>query len=378
VVHNTDQRTNGLAQLLAHYCIGVRPGDWVLIRADVLALPLVEKVVEHVLAEDGHPTVQILADSLDEVMLRHASDEQLAWLSPVDHLLAEKVDARITIRAPHNTRLLSGVDPSKQRVQQNAQRPISQTLMQRSAAGEHRWALTVFPCEAYAQEADMSLRDYADFVYAATYADQPDPVACWRRVHERQQRLVDWLEGKSEVKVRGPHVDLSLSIAGRTFINSDGKRNMPSGEIFTGPVEDSVEGWIRFTYPALRGGREVDGVEFTFERGKVVRASAAKNEAYLLSQLDSDEGARYLGEFAVGTNDQIQRFTKNILFDEKIGGTLHVAVGAGYPETGSRNRSGVHWDFICDMRRDSEIWVDGELFYQNGKFSEQITGEGRP
>jgi aminopeptidase len=169
-------------------------------------------------------------------------------------------------------------------------------------------------------------------------------------------------------------VDLTLSIAERTFINSDGKRNMPSGEIFTGPVEESVEGWIKFSYPALRGGREVDGVEFVFEQGRVVRASASKNEAYLLSQLDSDAGARYLGEFAVGTNDQIQRFTKNILFDEKIGGTLHVAVGAGYPETGSHNRSSVHWDFICDMRQDSEIWVDGELFYKNGKFSEQIFG----
>jgi aminopeptidase len=168
--------------------------------------------------------------------------------------------------------------------------------------------------------------------------------------------------------VRGPHIDLTLSIAGRTFINSDGRRNMPSGEIFTGPVEDSVNGWVRFTYPALRGGREVDGVEFRFADGKVVSATAAKNEEYLLSQLDSDVGARYLGEFAIGTNYKIQRFTKSILYDEKIGGTLHMAVGSGYPETGSRNQSAVHWDFICDMRHESEIWVDGELFYRNGQF----------
>ena len=187
-------------------------------------------------------------------------------------------------------------------------------------------------------------------------------------MHDRQQQLVDWLKGKDRVHVRGPHIDLTLSIAGRTFINSDGKRNMPSGEIFTGPVEDSVNGWVRFTYPAIRGGREVEGVEFEFVDGKVVRASADKNEEYLISQLDSDEGARYLGEFAVGTNYQIQRFTKSILFDEKIGGTVHMAVGAGYPETGSRNRSSVHWDFICDMREDSEILVDGELFYRNGEF----------
>jgi aminopeptidase len=369
-----DIRSDRLARLLTDYCVEVRSGDWVLIRADLLGLPLVQQVVERVLAAGGHPTVQLLADTLDETMLQHASDEQLSWLSPVDQLLAERVDARIMIRAPGNTRSLSGVAPERQRTLQNAQRPISQTYMQRAAEGKHRWALSVFPCEAYAQEADMSLREYADFVYAATYADQDDPAACWHHVHERQQRLVDWLAGKSQVVARGPNVDLTLSIAGRSFINSDGKRNMPSGEVFTGPIEDSVEGWIKFSYPALRGGREVDNVEFIFEQGKVVRASAGKNEAYLLSQLDSDAGSRYLGEFAIGTNDQIQRFTKNILFDEKIGGTLHVAVGAGYPETGSRNRSSVHWDFICDMRHDSEIWVDGELFYKNGKFSEPILG----
>lgn len=369
-----DIRLDRLASLLTGYCVETRPGDWVLIRADLLGLPLVEQVVEHVLAAGGNATVQLLADTLDEALLRHASDEQLSWLSPVDQLLAERVDARIMIRAPGNTRALSGIAPERQRILQNAQRPLSQTYMQRAAAGTHRWALTVYPCAAYAQEADMSLREYADFVYAATYADQDDPAACWRGVHHRQQRLVDWLAGKSQVVARGPNVDLTLSIAGRSFVNSDGKRNMPSGEVFTGPVEESVNGWIKFSYPALRGGREVDGVEFVFAQGRVVQASAGKNEAYLLSQLDSDEGARYLGEFAIGTNDRIQRFTKNILFDEKIGGTLHVAIGAGYPETGSRNRSSVHWDFICDMRRDSEIWVDGELFYRNGEFSAQILG----
>jgi aminopeptidase len=369
-----DIRRDRLAHLLTSYCVAVQPRDWVLVRADVAALPLVERVVEHVLRAGGNPTVQLSAESLDEITLAHAGDEQLSWLSPVDQLLAERVDARITIRAAGNTRALSGVDPERQRIQQNAQRPLAQTLMQRAAEGAHHWTLTVYPCEAYAQEADMSLRAYADFVYAATYADQEDPVACWHKVRDRQQHLVDWLAGKSEVVARGPNIDLTLSIAGRTFVNSDGKRNMPSGEIFTGPVEDSANGWIKFSYPALRGGREVDGVELVFAEGKVVEAKATKNEVYLLSQLDSDPGARYLGEFAVGTNDQIQRFTKNILFDEKIGGTLHVAVGAGYPETGSRNRSSVHWDFICDMRQDSEIWVDGELFYRNGAFAPHILG----
>lgn len=367
-----DARTARLAQLLVEYCTAVRPGDWVLVRSDLPGLPLAEQVVEQVLAAGGHPTVQLWSETLDEIVLKHARDEQLRWLSPVDDMLAQRVDARIVIRAAANTRSLSGVNPARQQILQNTQRAVTQAYMQRAAAGIHRYCLTIFPCHAYAQEADMSLAEYTDFVYSATYADQPDPAACWRAVHDRQQGLVDWLIGKSQVSVQGPNVDLKLSIAGRSFVNSDGKRNMPSGEIFTGPVEDSVEGWIKFAYPALRGGREVENVELVFEQGRVVHARAGKNEAYLLSQLDSDAGARYLGEFALGTNEQIQRFTKNILFDEKIGGTMHIAIGAGYPETGSRNRSSVHWDFICDMRHDSEIRVDGELFYQNGKFCDGI------
>ena len=301
-------------------------------------------------------------------ILRSASENQLAWISPLDEVMAEDLDVRIVIRGASNTRGLTGVAPERQQIYQNARRTSMRTYMQRTAEGTHRWVVTLFPCPAYAQEADMSVHEYEDFVYGATYADQPDPVSCWQEVHDRQQKLVEWLKGKENVHVRGPNIDLTLSIAGRTFINSDGKRNMPSGEIFTGPVEDSVNGWVRFTYPAIRGGREVDGVEFEFVDGKVVRASAAKNEDYLISQLDSDEGARYLGEFALGANYQIQRFTKSILFDEKIGGTIHMAVGSGYPETGSKNVSSVHWDFICDMRQDSEILVDDELFYRNGQF----------
>ena len=363
-----DPRTASLAKLLVDYCIEVRPGDWVLINGDLLALPLVELVVEEVLRAGGHPTASLHADSMDETTLRTASDEQLQWVSPADQLMADQLDARISIRASTNTRSLTGIGPDRQRIQQNARRSLTQTYMRRSAEGSHRWCATIYPCEAFAQEADMSLREYTDFVYAATYADRTDPVAAWRAVGARQQRLVDWLAGKSEVIARGPNLDLKLSVAGRTFINSDGKRNMPSGEIFTGPIEESAEGWVRFSYPALRGGREVEGVEFVFEQGKIVHASARKNEAYLLSQLDSDPGARYLGEFAIGTNDQIRRFTKNILFDEKIGGTIHMAVGSGYPETGSKNHSSIHWDFICDMRQDSEILVDGELVYRNGEF----------
>jgi aminopeptidase len=363
-----DPRVEKLADLLVNYCVEIQPGEWVLVNGSVNALPLVEEVVKQVARAGGHPTVHLADGDVNAAFLNEASEEQLAWISPLETLMAEQLDARIGIRAPGNTRSLSGAEPWRQQVAASARRPLMATFMERSARGDHKWVGTIFPCQAYAQEADMSLREYEDFVYAATYADQPDPVAKWCEVHDRQQRLVDWLAGKRDVVVRGPNVDLTLSIAGRTFINSDGKRNMPSGEIFTGPVEDSVNGWVRFTYPAVRQGREVSGVELKFTDGRIVEARAEKNEEFLLSQLDMDEGARYLGEFAVGTNYQIQRFTKTILFDEKIGGTIHMAAGAGYPDTGSRNRSALHWDFICDMRDGSEILVDGELFYRNGEF----------
>jgi aminopeptidase len=364
----SDPRAAFLARLLTTYCTAVRPGDWVLVQSHPIALPLVEQVVAEVARAGGHPTVMLNSETLEEAYLRNAGAAQLDWLSPADVLTAERVDVRININATGNTRSLTGVDPAQQQRLQNARRRLSQTYMERSAAGQHRWVGTLFPCPAFAQDADMSLADYEDFVFGATFCDQPDPAACWRALGERQQRLVEWLKGKSEVKLRSQNIDMTLSIAGRNFVNSDGRRNMPSGEIFTGPVEDSANGWVRFSFPAIRGGREVDGVEFEFKDGRVVRASATKNQAYLLSQLDSDEGSRFLGEFAFGANEGIQRFTKNILFDEKIGGTIHMALGAGYPETGSKNRSSVHWDFICDMRQESEVWVDGELFCRNGSF----------
>jgi len=363
-----DSRVEKLAELLVNYSVEVQPDDWVLIRGHVGGLPLIEEVVRQVTLAGGNPTVNLIADEVDAVFINAASEEQLAWTSPLGEVMAEQLDARIVIMAPSNTRILSGVEPQRQQIYTRAKRKYQATFMQRTADGDHKWVGAIFPCTAYAQEADMSLREYEDFVYAATYADQPDPVACWNAVHDEQQRLVDWLAGKDKVEVRGLHVALTLSIAGRTFINSDGKRNMPSGEIFTGPVEDSVNGWVRFSYPALRDGREVSGIELRFKDGRIIDARAEKNEDYLLSQLDIDEGARYLGEFAVGANYQIQRFTKTILFDEKIGGTIHMAAGAGYPDSGSKNRSALHWDFICDMREESEILVDGELFYRDGQF----------
>ena len=364
----TDPRVEKLANLLVNYSVGVQPGEWVLLTGHVVALPLIEATYEHVVKAGGNIDLRLYTDDFMELFLKHANEDQLQWVSPVRKLGIEEADVSIHIRATDNTRSGTNLDTDKQRIMQMASRELFKTNMARSATGDFRWTLTNYPCQAFAQEADMSLRDFEDFVYGATYADRDDPVAEWQKIHDMQQKYIDWLKGKKHVQVRGPNADLTLSIEDRTFINSDGKKNMPSGEIFTGPVEDSVNGWVRFTYPAIRGGREVEGVALEFKDGKVVKASATKNEDYLISQLDSDEGARYLGEFAIGTNYGIKQFTKSILYDEKIGGTFHMAVGAGYPETGSKNESTVHWDFICDMRDNSEILVDGELFYKNGEF----------
>jgi aminopeptidase len=364
----TDPRMKKLAELLVNYSVEVQPGEWVVINANVAAMPLINQVYREVIKAGGNPSLLLSSDEMDLALLEEGNEDQLKWISPATLLSYEKVAASITLGAADNSRTLTGVDPDKQKTHSVVGGKRREIYLDRTFKKELRWTSTRYPCPAYAQEADMSLKDYENFVYKATFCDQDDPVAEWMKVHEEQQKIIDWLEGKKTVSVKSPNADLTLSIEGRTFINSDGKRNMPSGEIFTGPVEDSANGWVEFTYPAIREGREVEGVRLEFKGGEVVKASAKKNEAYLLSQLEVDEGARYLGEWAIGTNYGIQKFTKSILYDEKIGGSFHMAVGAGYPETGSKNKSLIHWDFICDIRQESEVRVDGDLLYKDGQF----------
>jgi len=364
----SDRRLSQLAHILVNYSTRVKPGEWVHIEGHHIAAPLIRQVVACVLETGGHPTVSLEDDDVRRVYMARASDDQLKWMSPIDRLVTGQVDVSIYISATANTRVMSAIDPARQQKLQAAWHELQETFMRRAAEGKLRWVLTQYPCQALAQEADMSLADFEDFVYQATFADQDDPVGCWQRIHTEQERLIQWLAGKKSVAIRSPHANLTLSIEGRTFINSDGDKNMPSGEVFTGPVEDSANGWVHFTYPAIIQGREVEGVRLEFQAGRVVQATADKNQDFLLKMLDTDAGARYLGEFAIGTNYGITRFTKSILYDEKIGGTFHLAVGAGYPETGSTNQSSLHWDFICDARTDSEIRVDGALFYKDGQF----------
>lgn len=364
----TDQRIEKLAEVLVDYSTAVEPGDKVLISGGTLAEPLLKAVYARVLKAGGHPLLLPSLPGAEELLYELGSDEQLEHIPEPMKLIIETYDVRISIRGAANTKALSNVEPSRMVLRNRAQTELMKTFMQRSASGALRWVGTLFPTNAYAQDAEMSLSDYEDFVYGACMPDPADPVGYWKRFSAWQQRIINWLEGKEHVRIEGPGTELELSVAGRTFINSDGRHNMPSGEIFTGPVEESVSGHVTFSYPAIHQGREVTGVQLRFEEGKVVEASAEKNEAFLLQTLDTDEGSRYVGEFAIGTNEGITQFTSQILFDEKINGSFHMALGAGYPETGSKNESAIHWDMICDLRDGGQIWVDDELLYENGKF----------
>jgi aminopeptidase len=363
-----DSRTENLADILVNYSTKVQPGEWVGVLGDVAALPLVREVFAKVVQAGGNPSLMLTDETLTRDFARLANDDQMKWLDPALSLYYDKADVYIRCTAFPNTRAMTNIDPKRLQKIQSARSPWLETRMRRAAEGKMKWVGTLFPTEGSAQEAGMSLEEYEDFVYGATFANKTDPVGEWTKLGDMQQKKIDWLKGKKQVTLKGPNIDLEVSIDGRVFINACGERNMPDGEIFTGPVEESVNGWYRASFPSIVQGRAVEGIELKFEDGKVINGTAQKNQDLLYSMLDADARSRYLGEFAIGTNFGIDRFTGSILFDEKIGGTVHVALGAGYPDTGSKNKSTIHWDMICDMRKDSEIHVDGELFYKDGQF----------
>ena len=363
-----DPRVEKLADVLVNYSVAVQPGDKVLIRGGTPAAPLLEAVYAKVLQAGGFPTTQVAIPGMRELFYRYASDEQLQHVPEPLKLIVETYDVLISLMSTENTKALSNVDPAKMVLYSQAQAVISKIYMERVSTGDLRWVGTLFPTNAYAQDAEMSLSEYEDFVYGACMPDMDDPVGHWKRFSAWQQKIVDWLAGKEQVHIVGPETDLRLNIAGRAFMNSDGRQNMPSGEVYTSPVEDSAQGHVHFSYPAIRQGREVSGIRIWFENGKAVKATAVKNEDFMLQTLDTDEGARYLGEFAIGTNKGITQFTRQILFDEKINGSFHLALGQGFAETGGKNESSIHWDMVCDMRDGGEIWVDDELLYKDGDF----------
>lgn len=366
----SDPRVVKLARLMVAYSTRIGKGDRVAIEAQPVAEPLVMALYESILEAGGHPHVLITLPGEEEMLLKRGSEAQLDFVPIFRKLAYDTFESRIRIYSEMNTRSLTQVGLDRYARYHKTLNPILQTQLDRGARGEFRWLTTLYPTTGYAQDAEMSLPEYEDFVYKACHVDEGtgDPIAYWEGVRSEQERIVKAFQGHDKVVVRGSNCDLTLSIKKRVFINACGDHNMPDGEVFTGPVEDSVNGWIRFTYPAVYQGSYVEGVELTLRDGRVVQAKAAKNEPFLLKMLDVDPGARYLGEFAIGNNFGVQRHTRNILFDEKIGGSIHLALGSGYPETGNMNKSALHWDMIADMKSDGEILVDGTLFYKNGAF----------
>jgi aminopeptidase len=362
-----DPRVSKLAQVLVNYSLDLQPGEQFFMQTGPLAEELSLEVYKEAILAGAHVLVMNSLPGAQEVFFKHASDAQIDYVSPVQRLVFEQFDAVLAIRAPHNTRELSGVDPARQSRASKAQAELSKIFHSRAARGELKWCGTLYPTHASAQEADMSLSEYQDFVYSAGKLNLPDPVAAWEEEAQRQRKLIKWLGGRDQVAFKGNSIDLRLSIKGRTFLESAGKRNFPSGEIFVSPVEDSAAGWVRFSYPGIFRGREVEDIQLWFEDGKVAKEQASKGQELLTALLDTDDGSRFLGEWGIGTNYDIPRFTKNMLFDEKLGGTIHFAVGLGFPESGSQNESSIHWDMLCDMA-ESEITVDGELFYKDGQF----------
>jgi aminopeptidase len=357
-----------LAKILVGYSTKVKAGEIVSIDGESAAEPLLLAVYEEVLKAGANPILNASLDGQAAAFYQHASDEQLDWVSPVSEWLLDNVDVRISIGASNNTRELSAVSPDRQTRRQRATGPLMNRAMERSARGEFRWVYTLFPTNAYAAEAEMSLADYADFYFGACLADDAEPQTAWERAADETKRLSEEIQGHEEVRVVAPGTDITLGIADRTFIPCFGDHNMPDGEFFTGPIEDSVEGEVTFHLPANIGGREVAGVWLRFESGKVVDARAERGEEFLLELLDTDAGARRLGELGIGTNYAIDRGTRSVLLDEKIGGTVHMAVGMSYPESGGVNESAVHEDMVCDLRLGGRLIVDGEDFQVDGKF----------
>ncbi|HVP06343.1 MAG TPA: aminopeptidase [Candidatus Acidoferrum sp.] len=364
-----DPRVAKLAQVLLHYSIKLKKGQLFKIQGEVVALPLMKAAFEEAVKIGAYPYLLIRVPDNEEVFYKYASDEQLAYISPLAKVEMDKMDALLAIWGSENTRFLSGVDPKRQAKQRKHMRPLVQKMFKRIGNESLHWVGTMYPTVADAQDAEMSLKDYEDFVYSAGHIDTPDPVKHWEKIEKEQDRLVKILNTVDQIQLRTNDTNLKLRVGGRKWINCHGTQNFPDGEIFTGPIENSVEGHIRYTYPAVYAGREVADVRLEFKKGKVVKESAVKNIEYLRAMLDMDKGARFVGEFAIGTNYEIKKFTRNTLFDEKIGGTCHMAVGASIHESGGKNKSALHWDMVCDLKEGGEIIADGKVIYRNGKFT---------
>ena len=350
------------ADLLAGYCLDVEAQETVLVRSTSLAAPLLLELQRAILQRDAWPLLRVELPGQTPAFYEHARERHLDDYPDLALYEAKKVHALLGVQAPADVRELVHVDPDRIARYARARRPIREATMKK------RWCSTLWPTEALAEQAGMTLDDFAAFVRSALFLDQPDPVAAWGGLRAFQERLIARLRDARELRLEAEGTDLTLGVEGRTWVNSDGKRNMPSGEVFTGPLEHSANGRVRFTVRSAPAGVDVDGVEIELRDGEVLSARAERGNDYLQRALAIDDGARYLGEIGIGTNFGIARPTGTILFDEKIGGTVHLALGRSYPETGGKNKRALHWDLICDLRSGGRLSADGEVVQEGGRF----------
>jgi aminopeptidase len=361
-----DQRIEKLAKLCVHYSVEVKPEEKVLVQGSELAFPLINAIYKECLLSDAYPLIIPNLD-VQYTFFKYAKEHQLKFVSPFTKFMLENMDVLISISCEPNPKGLTNIDPSKIKMRAASRREIMEGFLKRIAEGKLKWTGLPYPITAQAQEASMALAEYEDFVYSSCLVDQEDPITEWKKIRKQQAKICDFLNQRNEIRIIGEDTDLAFNVQSRNWINCSGEENMPDGEVFTAPVENSANGTVRFTYPGIYAGREVEDIMLTFKDGKVVKASAAKGDE-LLQQLLKIDGADHIGEAAIGTNYGITRFTKNMLFDEKMGGTIHIALGAAPPESGGLNKSAIHWDILKNMKKDGEIYADDKLFYKNGQF----------
>ena len=363
-----DLRYDRLAELVLDHSLGLKAGEVLRIEAEAVAAPLILPLHREAIKRGAHAYTALDLAGLNELLVAHGSDEQLEFVSPIELREMDTIDAAISIWSETNTRSFSRADPDRRQRQLAAQRQVAIRRRDRVTRGELRWCGTLCPTNAHAQDAEMSLDDYEDFVFRACHVLDDDPVGHWRRIGEQLQARAAELGSVRELHIAGDGTDLTVLVEGRKWRAAHGRQNVPDGEVYTSPVENGINGTIRFAFPAVFSGREMDDVRLRFEHGRVVQADAAGGEAYLKSLLEMDEGASGVGEIAFGLNYEIDRFTRNILFDEKIGGTMHLALGMGFEDLGGLNRSALHLDLICDLRKEGEVRADGDLVWQAGRF----------
>ncbi len=355
------------AQLLVNYCVEIEEGDNLYISSTTLAEPLIREIYREAITKGANVEVNMVFREKARIFYNNASVNQLDHVSPFYKMAMEQFDAFIKIIAPHNLNETKNVDTRKIKRHSEANQPVLKTYFERTAVRSLKRNTCLYPTESLAQEAGMSLEEYEDFVHKACRLYDKNPTESWKNVGKFQQRIVDYLNKHTNFVYKGENFEISFNTKGRRWINSDGKTNMPSGEVYTSPVEDSVNGIVHFSYPGHYMGNEVEGVTLWVKNGYIEKWEASKGKEFL-DHIFSLKGARRFGEAAIGTNENIQRVTKQILYDEKMGGSIHMAIGQSYLQCGGKNQSSIHWDMITDMKNGGEIYADGDLIYKNGKF----------